>query len=100
MTSATKKEFSVLSFKAYKRKECRRRIIVSIKVAITEHPPPKYVRVHIKFKDGSETVARAHIVSAYYNYAYYFLDSANAKEVAPRIKKVQEMRVYKEEETQ
>jgi hypothetical protein len=100
-TVQKEEEFKVLKVKAYKRRECRKRVVVSVKVAVPKHPAPRYVKVHIKFKDGSEKVARAHIVSAYSYYAYYFLDAAYAKEVAPKADQIQEVKVYEErEETQ
>jgi hypothetical protein len=94
------KRFEVLRVKAYTRRECRKRIVVSVKVAVAEHPPPRYVKTRFKFKDGSEKAARAHLISAYSNYAYYFLDAAYAKEVAPLVDQLQEVEVYKEEEVQ
>jgi hypothetical protein len=95
------KETEVLMVKAYERRECRNRTVVSVKVAMVKHPPPRRVRLHIKFKDGSEKAAKAHLVSAYSNYAYYYLDAAYARELAPLVGQIQEVRVYEEkEETQ
>jgi hypothetical protein len=91
------KGFEVLKIKAYEREECRRRIVVSVKVAVAEHPVPQYIRLYIKFKDGSEKFAMARLISAYNRYAYYFLAAAYAREVAPLVNQIQEVKVYEEE---
>ena len=91
------KRFEVLRINSYERRECRKRIVVSVKVAVAEHPVPKHARLHVKFKDGSEEVARAHLVTVYSHYAYYYLDAAYARKIAPLVNKIQEVKIYEEE---
>lgn len=93
------REIPVLRIKAHEREECRKRIIVLVKVALTKHLMPKHIVLRIRLKDGSEKIVKASLVSAYNNYAYYSLYAAHARELAPLMDQVQEVRAY-EEETQ
>ena len=92
------KEFRVLRVKAYERKDCRKIVTVLVKVAVAKHPMPKHIILHVKLKDGSEKLARAHFMSMYKNYAYYSLQAAHARELAPLVEQIQEMKAYEEEQ--
>jgi hypothetical protein len=70
--------------------------VVSVKVAAAKYPMPKYITLHIRFKDGSEKVVIAHFVSMYKDYAFYFLRAAHAREIAPLLNEIQEVKAYEE----
>jgi hypothetical protein len=95
------KEFPVLKIKTHEREDCMKRVIVSVKVAASKYPMPRRIILRIKLKDGSEKTAVAHFVSMYKDYAYYFLQAAHAREIAPLFNQnqIQEVKAY-EEETQ
>jgi len=93
------KEFPVLKIKAHEREECTKKTVVSVKVAAVRYPMPKHIVLRVKLKDGSEKVVIAHFVSMYKDYAFYFLRAAHAREVAPLVDQIQEVKAY-EEETQ
>ncbi len=91
------REIPVLKINAQEKEECRRKVVVSVKVAATKYPMPRQIVLRIKLKDGSEKTAKAYFVSMYNNYAYYFLHAAYARELAPLMDQVQEVRAYEEE---
>jgi hypothetical protein len=92
------KEFPVLKINAHQREDCMKRVIVSVKVDASKYPMPKRIDLRIRFKDGSEKVVKGHFVSMYKNYAYYFLQAAHAREIAPMIEQIQEAKAYEEEQ--
>ncbi len=93
------KEFPVLKINAQERKDCTKRVIVSVKVAAAKYPMPRRLVLHIKLKDGSEKTAVAHFVSMYKDYAYYFLQAAHAREIAPLVvgQMIEEVKAYEVE---
>ncbi len=91
------KEFQVLRIKTHEREDCMKRVIVSVKVAMAKYPMPRRIVLHIKLKDGSEKTAVASFVSMYKNYAYYFLHAAYARELAPLVGQIEEVKAYEEE---
>jgi hypothetical protein len=91
------KELPVLRIKAHEREECAKKAVVSVKVAAAKYPMPKHIILHFRFKDGSEKVVVAHFVSMYKDYAFYFLRAAHAREVAPLVDQIQEVKAYEEE---
>jgi hypothetical protein len=97
--SSQEKEVPVLKIVARKRRECRKTTTVLVKVAAKKHPMPQHIILHLKFKDGTEKTVKAYFASMYKDYAFYYLYAADAKEVAPLVKQIQEAKAY-EEETQ
>jgi hypothetical protein len=95
----TPKEIPVLKINAREKEVCRKKRGITVKVAVTQFPMPKRIRLHIKLRDGSEKVARAHLVSVYGNYAYYFLYATFVDEVMSLISQnqIQEVKAYAEE---
>jgi len=91
------RELPVLKIKAHEREECAKKVVVSVKVAAVRYPMPKHIVLRVKFKDGSEKVVTAHFVSMYKDYAFYFLRAAHAREVAPLLDQIQEVKAYEEE---
>jgi hypothetical protein len=89
-----KKEIPVLKIKVQEREDCRKRLIVSVKVAAAKYPMPKRIVLRVKFNNGSEKVVEAHFVSMYHKYAYYFLYAAHAREIAPLMSQIQEVKAY------
>jgi hypothetical protein len=81
---------------AYERQICSKKIIVRFKVEGIKMPPPRRLKVNILFNDGTVKTAEAVLVSAYSNYAYYDLSSADAREVYPHINNIREIRVVGE----
>lgn len=92
----TEKEIPVVKIKTREKEICRKTRGITVKVAAVTYPMPKHITLHIKLKDGSEKVARAHLVSVYNNYAYYFLYSVYVDELMPVVNQIQEVRAYKE----
>ncbi|MFZ8809257.1 MAG: hypothetical protein ACO2PN_14285 [Pyrobaculum sp.] len=90
------KGIPILKINSYQRRDCTKRVIVSVKVAVTKYPMPKRIALHVKLKDGSEKVANAHFVSMYKDYAYYLLQAAHARELAPLVSQIQEAKAYEE----
>jgi hypothetical protein len=91
------REFPVLKIRAHERDECTKKVVVSVKVAAAKYPMPKRIVLRVKLKDGSEKTAEAHFVSMYKDYAYYFLRAAHAREIAPLVDQIQEVKAYEEE---
>ena len=91
------RELQILKIKMHEREECAKRVVVSVKVAAAKYPMPKHIILRFKFKDGSEKIAEAVFVSMYKDYAYYFLRAAHAREVAPLLNEIQEVKAYEEE---
>jgi hypothetical protein len=91
------KEIPVLKINAREKEVCRKKRGVTVKVAVTQFPMPKRIRLHIKLKDGSEKVAGAHLVSTYNSYAYYFIYASQVDEIMPVVNQIQEVKAYAEE---
>jgi len=91
------KGIPILKINSYQREGYIKRVVVSVKVAVTKYPMPKRIVLHVKLKDGSEKVVKAHFVSMYKDYAYYFLQAAHARELAPLVSQIQEVHAYEEE---
>jgi len=92
------KELPVLKVKAHEREDCRKTVVVSVKVAVVKYPMPRHIVLRVKFKDGSEKIVRAYFASMYKDYAYYFLRAAHARELAPALSQIQEVKAYEEEQ--
>ena len=90
------KGIPILKINSYQREGYVKRVVVSVKVAVTKYPMPKRIVLHVKLKDGSEKVVKAHFVSMYKDYAYYFLQAAHARELAPLVSQIQEAKAYEE----
>jgi hypothetical protein len=86
-------EFPVLKIRAYEKEECRKRVVVSVKVAAVKYPMPKRITLRIKLKDGSEKIVKGSFVSMYKDYAYYLLQSAHARELVPLFDQIQKVRL-------
>jgi len=92
------REIPVVKIKTREKEACRKIRGVTIKVAVVRVPMPKHIVLHIKLKDGTEKVARAHLVSMYNNYAYYFLYASYVEELMPFMNQIQEVKAYEEEQ--
>jgi desulfoferrodoxin (superoxide reductase-like protein) len=92
-----RKEIPVVKIKTREKETCRKIRGITVKVAAVAYPMPKHIVLHIKLKDGSEKVARAHLVSMYNNYAYYFLYASYVEELMPVFNQIQEVKAYEEQ---
>ena len=93
-----RREIPIVKIKTRERKSCRKIRGITVKVAAVRVPMPKHIVLHVKLKDGSEKVAKAHLVSLYNNYAYYFLYASHVEELMPVIYQIQEVKAYEEEQ--
>jgi hypothetical protein len=89
-----KKEIPVLKIKSYERDVCRKKRNITVKVAVTKFPMPKRITLRVKLKDGSEKIVKAHLVSTYNYYAYYFLNASHVEELMPLMNQIQEIKAY------
>ena len=92
------REIPVVKIKTREKEACRKTRGVTVKVAVVRVPMPKHIVLYIKLKDGTEKVARAHLVSTYGNYAYYFLYASYVEELMPVFNQIQEVKAYEEEQ--
>jgi desulfoferrodoxin (superoxide reductase-like protein) len=90
-------EIPVVKIKTRERESCRKIRGITVKVAAVRFPMPKHIVLYIKLKDGSEKVAKAHLVSIYNNYAYYFLYASYVEELMPLMNQIQEVKAYVEQ---
>jgi len=93
-----RREIPIAKIKTRERESCRKIRGITVKVAAVAYPMPKHIVLHIKLKDGTEKVAKAHLVSMYNNYAYYFVYPLYVEELMPVINQIQEVKAYEEEQ--
>jgi hypothetical protein len=87
-------EIPVHKVSMHEKEYCHKRTIVSVKVAAVKYPMPRRILLRVRLKDGSERSAEAHFVSMYNKYAYYFLYAADARELAPLMNQIEEVKAY------
>jgi desulfoferrodoxin (superoxide reductase-like protein) len=92
-----KTEIPVIKIKTRERESCRKTRGVTVKVAAVKFPMPRHIILRIKLKDGTERIAKAHLVSTYNNYAYYFLYASYVDEIMSLINQIQEVKAYEKE---
>jgi hypothetical protein len=80
----------------YEKRTCTKKIIIRMKVGPIKIPPPRRITVEVVFSDSTSRLAEAVLVSAYNDYAYYDLSAADAREVYPRAREIQEVRIVGE----
>jgi len=81
-----------------RRKICKKKRGITVKVAVTRFPMPRRIELRIKLKDGTEKSVKAHLVSTYNNYAFYFPYASQIDELMPLLKQIQEVKAYEEEQ--
>jgi hypothetical protein len=94
ITLETTKKAALMT--AYEKEICSKKIVIRLKVENVKIPPPRRIKVNIRFDDGTSRIAEAVLVSAYTSYAYYDLSAADAREVYPHVNNIREIEIVEE----